>query len=271
MLRWITSIVIGVPLILCIAFAPPLCWWFLIILVAEIGLWELYGLLFHVPLSWKWRFFYFAGGLLLPSGAYLFGITGLTFALFISFFAALFLMMISSPLDHDEIARIGQLCFAWLYLPYFLSFVLLIGGGTQGRTWIFFLLAVIIAGDAGAYYTGLRAGRHKLYPAVSPKKTIEGAVGGLILSIVAATAIGFLFLKNVPLASLFVFSLAIAAVGQAGDLIESMIKRSAGKKDSSALLPGHGGLLDRLDSLIFAFPILWCLLQWAGSGRYNGF
>ena len=117
-----------------------------------------------------------------------------------------------------------------------------------------FLLVVIVAGDAGAYHTGRRIGRHKLYPAVSPMKTIEGAIGGLFLSIVAGSIIGLIFLRNVPLARLFFFSLAVAATGQVGDLIESMIKRNSGKKDSSGLLPGHGGMLDRLDSLHFRFP-----------------
>jgi phosphatidate cytidylyltransferase len=129
-----------------------------------------------------------------------------------------------------------------------------------------FLLVVIVAGDACAYHTGRWIGRHKLYRAVSPMKTIEGAIGGLFLSIVAGSIFGFIFLRNMPLAKLFFFSLAVAATGQVGDLIESMIKRNSGKKDSSGLLPGHGGILDRLDSLIFAFPVLWALLQWAPPG-----
>jgi len=261
--RWVTGILLGLPVLACIAAGPPWSWWLLVSLVTTIGLWELHGLLFHVPLSGKWRFFSFAAGLFLPFATYLWGITGLNFALFVSFFAALCLMMISSPLDCNEIGRIALLSFAWLYLPYCISFVLLIGEAPQGRFWILFLLAVIVAGDAGAYYTGRWIGRHKLYRTVSPKKTIEGAVGGLFSSIVAGSIIGLIFLTNVPLARLFFFSLAVAATGQVGDLIESMIKRNSGKKDSSGLLPGHGGMLDRLDSLLFAFPVLWALLQWA--------
>ncbi len=264
--RWVTGILVGLPVLVCIAAGPAWSWWLLVSLVTTIGLWEMHGLLFHVPLSGKWRFFSFAAGLFLPLATYLWGITGLNFALFLSFFAALCLMMISSPLDCDEISRIALLSFAWLYLPYFISFVLLIRGAPQGRFWILFLLVVIVAGDAGAYHTGRRIGRHKLYRAVSPKKTIEGAIGGLFFSIVAGSVIGLIFLRNVPLARLFFFSLAVAATGQVGDLIESMIKRNSGKKDSSGLLPGHGGLLDRLDSLIFAFPVLWALLQWAPPG-----
>jgi len=264
--RWVTGILVGLPVLVCIAAGPTWSWWLLVSLVTTIGLWELHGLLFHVPLSWKWRLFSFAAGLLMPFGAYLWGITGLNFALFVSFFAALCLMMISAPLDCDELRRIALLSFAWLYLPYFISFALLIGEAPQGKFWILFLLAVIVAGDAGAYHTGLRIGRHKLYPAVSPMKTIEGAIGGLLLSIIAGSIIGLFFLRNVPLARLFFFSLTVAAIGQVGDLIESMIKRNSGKKDSSRLLPGHGGVLDRLDSLIFAFPVLWALLQWAPPG-----
>jgi len=264
--RWVTGILAGLPVLVCIAAGPIWSWWLLISLVTTIGLWELHGLLFHVPLSGKWRFFSFAAGLFLPFATYLWGITGLNFALFVSFFTALCLMMISSPLDCEEINRIALLSFAWLYVPYFISFVLLIGGAPQGRFWILFLLAVIVAGDTGAYHTGRLIGRHKLYPAVSPMKTIEGAIGGLFLSIVTGSIIGLILLRNVPPTKLFLFSLAVAAVGQVGDLIESMIKRNSGKKDASGLLPGHGGILDRLDSMIFAFPVLWALLQWAPPG-----
>ena len=94
-------------------------------------------------------------------------------------------MMVSAPLDRDEIGRIALLSFAWLYLPYFLSFVLLIGAEPQGRSWILFVLAVIVAGDSGAYHAGAQIGRHKLYAIVSPKKTIEGAIGGLFSSVLA--------------------------------------------------------------------------------------
>jgi phosphatidate cytidylyltransferase len=264
--RWVTGILAGLPVLVCIGAGPIWSWWLLVSLATTIGLWELHGLLFHAPLSGKWRFFSFAAGLFLPFATYLWGITGLNFALFVSFFAALCLMMISSPLDCGEISRIALLTFAWLYVPYFISFVLLIGGAPQGRFWILFLLVVIIAGDAGAYHTGRWIGRHKLYRAVSPMKTIEGAIGGLFLSIVAGSIIGLIFFRNVPVAKIFFFSLAVAATGQVGDLIESMIKRNSGKKDSSGLLPGHGGILDRLDSMLFAFPVLWALLQWAPPG-----
>ena len=268
--RWLTGVLVGLPVIACVAAGPRWSLWLLVSLATAIGLWELHGLLFQFPLSAKWLFFSFAAGLFLPLAAYLWGITGLNFALFVSFFAALSLMLVSSPLDRDEIGRIALLSFAWLYLPYFISFVLLIGGEPQGRSWIVFVLAVIVAGDAGAYHTGLRIGRHKLYPKVSPKKTIEGAIGGFFSSIVAGMIVGLILLRNVPIEGLFFFSLAIAVSGQVGDLIESMIKRNSGKKDSSRLLPGHGGLLDRLDSLLFAFPTLWTLLQWAAPWRYSG-
>lgn len=136
------------------------------------------------------------------------------------------------------------------------------GYSLQGL-WIFFLLAVIFAGDTGAFYSGKIFGKHKLYESVSPKKTWEGAVGGLIFSVFT----GFIFLKLIPfhpagpgiMAAVFV----IAAAGQIGDLAESMLKRNHNVKDSGALLPGHGGILDRIDSLLFAIPVLYIYLQMA--------
>ncbi len=260
--RWFTGVFIGLPVLACVAAGPPWSWYLLVSVGAAIGLWELHGLLFHDSLSRKWQFVSFAAGLFLPLGTYLWGITGLNLGLFVSFFAALFIMMLSTPIDSDEIGRIALLSFAWLYLPYFISFVILVGAEPQGRFWILFVLAVIVSGDAGAYHVGVRIGRHKLYPVVSPNKSIEGAIGGLFSSLLAGAILGSIFLKNVPMARLLLCTIVVASAGQIGDLIESMLKRNCGKKDSSHLLPGHGGILDRLDSMIFAFPAMWALLKW---------
>jgi phosphatidate cytidylyltransferase len=149
--------------------------------------------------------------------------------------------------------------FAQLYIPYLLSHVLLIFQVPSGRRWIFFLFFVIFAGDTGAYYAGHRWGRHKLWPAVSPGKTVEGALGGLLSSLATSLLVGKLLLSLGESGVSFLLSLGlvISSVGQMGDLMESMIKRVSKVKDASSILPGHGGLLDRLDSLIFAFPLTY--------------
>jgi phosphatidate cytidylyltransferase len=263
--RWLTGVLIALPVLAIVAAGPRWSWWLLVSVASATGLWELHGLLFQAHLSGKWRCLSFAVGLFLPLATHLWGVTGLDAALFISFFAALSTMLFTSPIHRDEIGRIANLAFAWLYVPYCLAFVLLLGAEPQGRVWILLVLAVIVSGDAGAYHVGLRIGRHKLYQVVSPNKSIEGAVGGLITSLIAGSLVGFIFLKNAAPARLLLCNLAIACAGQIGDLIESMLKRNCGKKDSSHLLPGHGGILDRLDSLLFAFPVMWTLMKWAVS------
>jgi phosphatidate cytidylyltransferase len=269
--RWFTGLLIGLPVLACVGAGPPWSWYLIVSLATTIGLWELDGLLFDAPLSRKWRSLLFAAGLFMPLATYLWGLTGLNVALFISFFAALSLMMVSNPLDRDEIGCIALLLFAWLYLPYLISFVLLIGAAPHGRYWLLFVLAVVIAGDAGAYHIGRSIGRHKLYQAVSPNKSIEGAFGGLVSSLVAGSIAGLIFFRNVPFPRLVLCTIAVASAGQVGDLVESMLKRNSGKKDSSQLLPGHGGVLDRLDSMLFAFPVMWALIRWVAPGIYSGF
>ena len=125
-----------------------------------------------------------------------------------------------------------------------------------GARLVFFLFATIWACDSFAYYVGKTLGRHKLAPEVSPKKTIEGALGGLAGSVLVAAAASSLFLREFrPLEAAIVGGLASSA-GQLGDLVESMFKRAAGVKDSGVFLPGHGGFYDRVDSLLFAVPVL---------------
>jgi len=118
------------------------------------------------------------------------------------------------------------------------------------------LMGTIWAGDAAAFYGGRALGRHKLAPAMSPNKTIEGSISGLIGSVIVGIGLGT-WLLHTPIGMLAGASAAAAIAGQIGDLAESALKRSANVKDSSSLLPGHGGILDRLDSLIVAAPVFF--------------
>lgn len=127
----------------------------------------------------------------------------------------------------------------------------------QGPRLVFFLLLVVWLGDAGAYYTGKALGRRKLSPRISPKKTIEGGIGGLTTSMIAAIVIHFTFLPEFPLHHAMIAGVILSAAGIVGDLAESMWKRSAEVKDSGTLLPGHGGFLDRFDSIFYTAPILY--------------
>ena len=119
------------------------------------------------------------------------------------------------------------------------------------------LLSIVMVADSAAFFVGSVAGRRKLAPAISPGKTIEGAAGGLAGGIAAAAVVRSLGLPFVPLGHALLLGLAVAALGIAGDLVESLLKRWAGVKDSGVLFPGHGGMLDRLDSILFGAPVLY--------------
>ena len=133
-------------------------------------------------------------------------------------------------------------------------------GATTGRHWILLLLVVIWVGDTAALVIGRRLGRTPFAPGLSPKKTNEGAVGGLLSGVAAAVLLQRFFLTELPLYHVTLLSLLLGMAGQLGDLGESLLKRAADVKDSSRLLPGHGGMLDRIDSLLFAIPVLYIYL-----------
>ncbi len=126
----------------------------------------------------------------------------------------------------------------------------------SGPFWLFFALSVNWVGDIAAFYVGRAIGRHKLAPAVSPAKTWEGAVASTLASLVYSYFYFSYLLKEVPLAWVFAIGAAGNIAGQIGDLCESAIKRGAGVKDSGSMLPGHGGWLDRIDSSLFALPVV---------------
>jgi phosphatidate cytidylyltransferase len=123
--------------------------------------------------------------------------------------------------------------------------------GHMGPAWVALVLVVTFANDTGAYFAGRAFGRHKLAPAISPGKTIEGAVGGLAASLIAMFIARGFFMPTLTVRDCLMIGLPASIVGPVGDLVESLIKRSAGAKDSGRLLPGHGGMLDRIDALLF--------------------
>jgi phosphatidate cytidylyltransferase len=135
-------------------------------------------------------------------------------------------------------------------------------GSDLGKQWIIVLLVVIWIGDTAALMIGRKFGRHLFAPGISPKKTNEGAIAGLLAGVAAAILLRQFVFANLSLIHVIVVSLLLGMFGQLGDLAESMLKRAAEIKDSSHLIPGHGGVLDRVDSLLFAFPILYLYLLW---------
>ncbi len=147
---------------------------------------------------------------------------------------------------------------AWVGLARLLAF----DGNRQGAALLFFMLLIVWATDIGAYFAGRRFGRRKLAPAVSPNKTWEGVLGGTLLGLVVALAGAAWF--HAPRAAFVGLGLAVVVSSMVGDLTESMFKRYANVKDSGSLLPGHGGVLDRIDSITSAVPFFVLGLGWLG-------
>jgi len=146
-----------------------------------------------------------------------------------------------------------------VYLGGFLSAYPRVIHLPRGEHWVFLGLVTVVAGDTVAYFAGRAWGKRPLSPRISPNKTVEGAVGGFLASALGGAAYAAAFLPAVPSWFALCASAVLGAVGQCGDLFESMLKRAAGVKDSGTLLPGHGGMFDRADALVAAGPPLYLL------------
>ncbi len=164
-------------------------------------------------------------------------------------------------------ARIAWLVAGPLYLGLFISSVgrLHLTGGAHGPSWVVLCMMIAWFGDTGGYFAGRAFGKHKLYEKVSPKKTIEGSFGGLAGSVIGALVAHFWYLPTLQLVDGVLLALVGGALGQAGDLCESLVKRSTGVKDSGWIVPGHGGILDRIDALMFVGATVWAYTAWIGG------
>ncbi len=173
-------------------------------------------------------------------------------------FVSLFLAWIL--FEKNVKVAIDQISYTLLGIGYVAGlsgYFLLIRQMENGRFWLLFLFLIIWMGDAGAYYGGRKWGRRPLAPSVSPKKTLEGTLFGLLGSLLGGLFAHFVFLQSFSLFHCLLAAGICGMIGQIGDLAESLLKRNAGVKDSSGLIPGHGGVLDRIDSLLFAGPVFY--------------
>ncbi len=145
--------------------------------------------------------------------------------------------------------------YAGAFLPHFIW--LRVNPSGSGPSWVTFVLAVAMVGDSGGYFAGRFFGKHLLMPSVSPKKTVEGSVGSVAGNLLAGAIVKLVLLPNVSWREMILLSLLAGLLAQLGDLCESLLKRAFGAKDSGWLLPGHGGVLDRTDSLVFPVVLIY--------------
>ncbi|MBI2956121.1 MAG: phosphatidate cytidylyltransferase [Acidobacteria bacterium] len=181
--------------------------------------------------------------------------------LFAAVVAASFLLFAVSLLRREMTAEVFWAAatgiFSLLYLGVPWALAIDLRAGPQGQWALLYLLLLIWVGDTAAYFAGRGFGRHKLAPGISPGKTVEGTVASLLLTVAAGFYLFRAWFPDMAAVHGVLLPLVVNVAGQVGDLAESALKRSAGVKDSSALLPGHGGVLDRVDALLFALPALW--------------
>jgi len=155
--------------------------------------------------------------------------------------------------------------FGICYVNWLLGYTFWLRDLEAGREWILLLVSVTWLGETAAYLVGSTMGRHKLAPAISPRKTVEGSVAQLVMSVLAALGARATFFPALSLEDAIAVGFLLGVVGQAGDLLESAIKRSVGTKDTGQLIPGHGGMLDRVDSLLINTPVLFYYATYARS------
>jgi len=266
--RILTALALIPPVVYVLGWAPQWLFVLVLIAVAELCLYEYFAICRHAgfePMAWLG---YAAGALIcLASATQAQRLTLALPVLAVIPLLILSLAMLGAPDLKNYLGKVACTLFGLLYIPLALSALaplrLRSPDPADGRLAILLLFAVIWGGDTLAYFVGRSIGRRPLAARISPKKTVEGAIGGLLGSVLAAMVVRFAFLRVQPGTEIGAFMLVVllvALAGQIGDLAESALKRGAEVKDSGAILPGHGGMLDRLDSLLFAAPTLWLVL-----------
>jgi phosphatidate cytidylyltransferase len=169
-------------------------------------------------------------------------------------------LFLPRPVD-GAIEDVASTFLGVFYVAMLFAYQVGVRTGEDGKQWLVFLYFIIWASDIGAYSIGIPFGKRRLYEKVSPKKSIEGLLGALVASAAMALLCRVWFMPPIGAGEAVAIALMLAVVGTVGDLVESLFKRAAGVKDSGTIIPGHGGILDRMDSMLFAAPVLYYYLR----------
>lgn len=260
--RLITAIVLIPVVVWLLLGAPPLLFRALVVVLSAAAVWELQRMFERAGRASAGWLAVVAGALVTASFVVAGGpIPALTIAVLATLSAPL---LAPAPLSTD---RATSTLLALTWVSWLLGHALLLHQLPRGGELVLVLAGVTWAGESSAYAVGSAIGRHKLAPVISPGKTLEGAAAQVVASVVAALVLTSWLAPDWSVAWAVGAGLLLGVVGQVGDLAESVVKRSLGTKDTGGLLPGHGGVLDRLDGLLFNAPVFYYLVVLGGAPR----
>ena len=260
MSRILPGIIMTALWVLLIAFGPESLFWLAITILSCVGLYEYFKM--TIGTSSGSRLFLIILVAVIPTALSLYQRPEWVMAgLFVSLFGTILLSLKYYSRFDNALYFLGLTCFGVLYIAFCLGHLVFIRYLPQGASWLIVLTVITAGADTGAYYIGRNFGKRKLCSQISPGKTVEGALGGIMVGSVSAMLAGLFLLPEFRPSVIFAAALFLSAVSISGDLAESIVKRSVDVKDSGSLLFGHGGLLDRIDSLLIAAPVLYYLLD----------
>ncbi len=251
----VAAILIPLALFLIIK-ANPSTFFAVVVLISILGTYEFIKIMkndniyLYTPLMWL-------SSITIPFVIYFLGFKFFTATSFVILFMLFVLKMFSANPTEKVMEEVSYNFFAIMFVPFLMTFLALLKN--FGYEWILFLCFVVWASDSFAYFAGVAFGKHKLIPKVSPGKSVEGLIGGIIGASIVGAVFNY-YILNESWTIMIIIIIDVIVAGVIGDLIESMMKRSASIKDSGSLLPGHGGILDRFDSLMMAAPVLYFYL-----------
>lgn len=254
--RWLTGLILAPILVLIIVFGSKEIFAALVVLFILGGVWEYNHMVFgkgFLREKIESLFFAIIIPLLVLTGDNQYMLATLAFSILLVFI----LFVLSVKESTFDFIAVAKVIFGIMYIPFLMSYFIAVRLMDNGIVWIVFVLVLAFIGDIAALYVGKYFGKHKLVPLVSPGKTVEGLIGLVVGSTAACLIYSYYFLPEIPLGHVAVMAFVGGIIGQLGDICESAIKRSYGLKDASAILPGHGGILDRLDCLIFIAPFVY--------------
>lgn len=260
--RLITSLVALPILFFCILFASRGLFAGLVFVISALALLEFYRISLPANRHFETSLSVAAGITSSLGIVYASSLHAVLISIVFPFFCLTLLYLFRFKDIHNVFRDLSITIFGLIYIPVLLSHSILLRQLPSGIDWVLLVLIVIMTSDSLAYFFGTKFGRHPLYKSVSPNKSLEGSGAGLFGGVFGAAICKISFFPELSFIDVFFLGIGVGVLGQLGDLVESLLKRSFNVKDSGTCFPGHGGLLDRLDSLLFAFPATYYYAIW---------